>query len=56
MRLSPQGLRKNNGIGIAKAKEEEFQERKRDSKVKCSRAQGGRELVNLGLLLPSTGR
>ena len=55
MRLSPQGLRKNNGVGIAKAKEEEFQERKRDSKVKCSRAQG-RELVNLGLLLPSTGR
>jgi len=55
MRLSPQGLRKNDAIRIAKAKEE-FQERKTDRKVKCSRAQGGRELVNLGSLLPSIRR
>ena len=55
MRLSPQGLRKNNVVGIAKAKEE-FQERRRDRKVKCSRAQGGRELVNLGSLLSSIRR
>ena len=35
MRLNQQELRESNGIGIAKAKEEEFQERQRDGNVKC---------------------
>lgn len=53
MRMSQQRLRESNGLGTAKAKEEESQEKGRAGNVKCLRARGRGEFGNLGSFLSS---